>query len=56
MNRYHAETLTQVTATLAILGGDADVDQYLQNTRSNVQDLEAARGAAEGACRPGEVR
>jgi HK97 family phage major capsid protein len=35
-------TFTQVTATLKILGGDADVDQYLAMTRSNVQDLEAA--------------
>ena len=35
-------TFTQVTATLKILGGDADVDQYLATTRSNVQDLEAA--------------
>lgn len=35
-------TFNQVTATLKILGGDADVDQYLATTRSNVQDLEAA--------------
>ena len=35
-------TFTQVTATLKILGGDADVDHYLARTRSNVQDLEAA--------------
>src|SRR5918997_2604015 len=35
-------TFTQVTATLKILGGDADVDQYLARTRNNVQDLEAA--------------
>ncbi|MEE9199235.1 MAG: hypothetical protein V3U26_05505 [Dehalococcoidia bacterium] len=35
-------TFTQVTATLKILGGDADVDNYLSSTRSNVQDLEAA--------------
>ena len=35
-------TFTQATATLAILGGDADVDNYLRATRSNVQDLEAA--------------
>lgn len=34
-------TFTQASATLGILGGDADVDQYLQQTRSNVQDLEA---------------
>jgi len=32
---------TQQTATLKILGGDADVDQYLQTTRSNINDLEA---------------
>jgi len=35
-------TFTQVAATLGILGGDADVDNYLQMTRSNVQDLSAA--------------
>ncbi len=35
-------TFTQVTATLKILGGDADVDNFLAATRSNVQDLEAA--------------
>jgi len=34
-------TFTQVTSTLTILGGDADVDQYLQRSRSNVQDLSA---------------
>ncbi len=33
---------TQVTTSLTILGGDADVDNYLKATRSNVQDLEAA--------------
>jgi len=27
---------------LTILGGDADVDNYLQQTRSNIQDIEAA--------------
>jgi hypothetical protein len=32
----------QVTATLSILGGDADVDNFLRSTRSNIQDLEAA--------------
>jgi len=32
----------QVTATLQILGGDADVDNFLKATRSNVQDLETA--------------
>jgi hypothetical protein len=35
-------TFTQVMATLKILGGDADVDQYVATTRSNVQDIEAA--------------
>jgi len=35
-------TFTQVTTSLTILGGDADVDNYLKATRSNVQDLEAA--------------
>ena len=34
-------TFNQVQATLTTLGGDADVDQYLQKTRSNVQDLAA---------------
>ena len=35
-------TFTQQTATLKILGGDADVDNFLKSTRSNLQDLEAA--------------
>jgi hypothetical protein len=35
-------TFTQLTATLKILGGDADVDNYIKRTRSNVQDIEAA--------------
>lgn len=35
-------TFEQVTASLKIMGGDADVDNYLAQTRSNVQDLEAA--------------
>ncbi|MCZ2108687.1 MAG: phage major capsid protein [Dehalococcoidia bacterium] len=35
-------TFTQATATLRILGGDADVDNFLKATRSNIQDLEAA--------------
>jgi len=35
-------TFTQVTANLKIMGGDADVDNFLKTTRSNVQDLEAA--------------
>lgn len=32
----------QMTATLKILGGDADVDNFLKATRSNVQDLQVA--------------
>src|SRR5688572_4271815 len=35
-------TFTQQTATLKIMGGDADVDNFLKATRSNIQDLEAA--------------
>jgi HK97 family phage major capsid protein len=35
-------TFTQITTALSILGGDADVDNYLARTRNNVQDLEAA--------------
>src|SRR4030067_1394460 len=35
-------TFTQKTANLKIMGGDADVDNFLRATRSNVQDLEAA--------------
>jgi hypothetical protein len=35
-------TFTQITATLKILGGDADIDNFLMSTRSNLQDLEAA--------------
>lgn len=35
-------TFTKQTATLKILGGDADIDNFLKETRSNVQDLEAA--------------
>ena len=34
-------TVTQHTAHTKILGGDADVDNYLKATRSNVQDLMA---------------
>jgi hypothetical protein len=37
-----APTFTQVTATLKIMGGDADVDNYIKGTRQNVQDIEAA--------------
>jgi len=32
----------QCTASLCVLGGDADVDNFLKSTRSNIQDLEAA--------------
>jgi hypothetical protein len=35
-------TFSQITATLKIMGGDADIDNYLVATRSNIQDLEAA--------------
>ena len=35
-------TFEQKTATLKIMGGDADVDNFLKTTRSNIQDLEAA--------------
>jgi len=35
-------TFEQKTANLKIIGGDADVDNYLKSTRSNIQDLEAA--------------
>jgi len=35
-------TFTPKSASLTILGGDADVDNYLQQTRSNIQDIEAA--------------
>lgn len=35
-------TFEQVTASLSILGVDADVDNFLKSTRSNIQDLEAA--------------
>lgn len=35
-------TFEQKTANLKILGGDADVDNFLKSTRSNIQDLEAA--------------
>jgi hypothetical protein len=31
-----------VTANLKIMGGDADVDNFLKATRSNIQDLETA--------------
>jgi hypothetical protein len=35
-------TFIQLTANLKIMGGDADVDNFLKSTRSNIQDLEAA--------------
>ena len=35
-------TFAQITATLKIVGGDADIDNFLVATRSNLQDLEAA--------------
>jgi len=37
-----AITFDQLTATLKILGQNADVDNYIKATRSNVQDIEAA--------------
>ena len=37
-----AITFTQKTATLKILGQNADVDDYIKKTRSNIQDVEAA--------------
>ena len=36
-----AATFTKKTANLAILGGDADVDNFIQRTRSNIQDQRA---------------
>jgi HK97 family phage major capsid protein len=35
-------TFSQITATLSIVGGDADIDNFLLTTRSNIQDLQAA--------------
>jgi len=35
-------TFTQITANLKIMGGDADVDNFLKATRSNIQDLQTA--------------
>ncbi len=37
-----APTFEQKSAQLKIMGGDADVDNFLKTTRSNIQDLEAA--------------
>ena len=34
-------TFKKQTATLTILGGDADVDEYLRQTRSNLQNIKA---------------
>jgi HK97 family phage major capsid protein len=34
-------TVTPVTATLKIVGGDADLDQFIRLTRSNQQDIQA---------------
>jgi len=38
-------TFTQKTANLAILGGDADVDNFVQRVRSNIQDQRAVQTA-----------
>jgi hypothetical protein len=35
-------TFSQITANLKIMGGDADIDNFLIATRSNLQDLETA--------------
>ena|SRR2546422_7000737 len=35
-------TFTQLTVSLKIMGGDADIDNFLLATRSNLQDLRAA--------------
>lgn len=35
-------TFSQITATLKIVGGDADIDNFLLTTRSNIQNLQAA--------------
>jgi len=37
-----AITFDQPTATLSILGQNADVDDYIKQTRSNIQDVEGA--------------
>ncbi len=36
-------TFSQQTASLAILGGDADVDNFIQRVRSNLQDQRAVQ-------------
>jgi HK97 family phage major capsid protein len=38
-------TFTKKTANLAILGGDADVDNFIQRTRSTIQDQRAVQTA-----------
>ncbi len=38
-----SSAFTSKTASLAILGGDADVDNFLQRTRSNLQDQRAVQ-------------
>jgi hypothetical protein len=38
-------TFTQATSNLAILGGDADVDNFIQRVRSNIQDQRAVQTA-----------
>src|SRR6185437_13634301 len=35
-------TFAQFTTSLKIVGGDADIDNFLLTTRSNIQDLQAA--------------
>lgn len=35
-------TFSQATAVLTIIGGDADVDEFIKKTRSNIQDVKAA--------------
>ena len=35
-------TFTQINADLKIIGGDADIDNFLLTTRSNIQDLQSA--------------
>lgn len=37
-----APAFDQLTATLAVLGRNADIDSFIKQTRSNVQDIEAA--------------
>ena len=42
-------TFTQKTVNLAILGGDADVDNFVQRARSNVNDQRAIQTVPAGA-------